>query len=58
MFVNDTPHNMTLDSGSAAYGTYAWTGNIPEAGLSQYHFEAEDSYGGSAVCLPRSRLQR
>ncbi len=53
VFVNDAPHDMTLDSGTADNGTYSWTGLIPEGGLAQYHFEAEDSYGSSAICLRR-----
>jgi len=51
VFVNGTPHDMTLDSGSAADGVYAWTGLIPQGGKAQYHFEAEDSYGRSARWL-------
>jgi hypothetical protein len=53
VFVNGKPHDMSLDSGSAADGIYAWTGPIPEGGLAQYHFEAEDGYGGSTMCLRR-----
>ena len=41
--VNGTPHDMSLNSGSAADGVYAWTGLIPEGGLAKYHFDAEDS---------------
>jgi len=40
--VNGTPHDMSLDSGSAADGVYAWTGLIPEGGRAKYHFDAED----------------
>jgi len=43
VFVNDAPHDMTLDSGSADNGTYIWSGLIPEGGLAQYHFEADDA---------------
>jgi len=43
VFVNHTPHDMTLDSGTADNGTYTWSGLIPEGGLAQYHFEAEDA---------------
>ena len=57
VFVNGKPHDMKLDSGSAADGVYAWTGLIPEGGLAQYHFEAEDSYGASAICLEQGRLE-
>ena len=51
VFVNDAPHDMTLDSGSADNGVYAWTGTIPEQGRAQYHFEAEDAGGRSARSL-------
>jgi len=47
--VNGTPHDMSLDSGSAADGVYAWTGLIPQGGRAQYHFEAEDAGLRSAV---------
>ncbi|HUT04988.1 MAG TPA: choice-of-anchor D domain-containing protein [bacterium] len=53
VFVNAPAHDMTLDSGSADDGVYAWTGTIPEEGQAQYHFEAQDTYGRSAR-LPES----
>ncbi|MBN1592479.1 MAG: choice-of-anchor D domain-containing protein [Candidatus Coatesbacteria bacterium] len=46
VFVNGTPHAMSLDTGTADNGTYVWTGTISQEGQAQFYFYCSDGRGG------------
>lgn len=47
VYINDTPHTMSLYTGSASNGKYRYQTTLPERGTYSYYFYFEEGNGGS-----------